>query len=187
VKDLLYKYRWFPGLLLFITCLWAPAQGSKGLGLGLIILFLGQLLRVWSRMYIGEHSRGYKKQAPQLVQSGPYSLSQNPLYVSNIIVGTGLLLIATGPSIVFGAGLIFVISFYFVLAKAEAEFLAIQFKEEYVFWSQKTPTWFGFKFKPILHSPQRSFAQALYADSTTWIIQYIIVSLFITLRFEVLF
>ena len=52
---------------------------------GVSLILLGQLLRVSARGYKAEQSRN----GHQLIQSGPYSMVRNPMYLGIILIGLG--------------------------------------------------------------------------------------------------
>jgi protein-S-isoprenylcysteine O-methyltransferase Ste14 len=70
-----------------------PAEGWCD-ALGCLIAALGHVLRVVSLRHIGPLSRTHKLGALQLVQTGPYAVVRNPLYVGNWLIAVGLCVIA---------------------------------------------------------------------------------------------
>jgi protein-S-isoprenylcysteine O-methyltransferase Ste14 len=57
--------------------------------LGLALVVLGQLIRMWTVRHIGVISRTRASRLGPLVVSGPYLLVRNPIYVGNWFLWTG--------------------------------------------------------------------------------------------------
>lgn len=121
-------------LLLFSASRWELAPLSAWLldSLGLILLLVACLGRVWCTMYLG----GYKNS--KVVTAGPYSMVRNPLYVFSFIgaIGLGLLshsLLITALLLVFFIGI-----YPFVIAKEEANLHGL-FGDDYEQYCAKTP------------------------------------------------
>lgn len=57
--------------------------------LGLALVVLGQLIRMWTVRHIGVVSRTRASRLGPLVVSGPYLLVRNPIYVGNWFLWTG--------------------------------------------------------------------------------------------------
>ncbi|MDP2043959.1 MAG: methyltransferase, partial [Candidatus Omnitrophota bacterium] len=56
--------------------------------IGLLFLFLGQLIRVSARGYKAEHS----KNSHALIEGGPYKIVRNPMYLGILLIGFGVVL-----------------------------------------------------------------------------------------------
>jgi protein-S-isoprenylcysteine O-methyltransferase Ste14 len=61
---------------------------------GLLLVGGGHFVRVWALGHAGPTTRSTRLQAPFLVESGPYAHVRNPLYVANIVIGTGIALVS---------------------------------------------------------------------------------------------
>lgn len=99
---------------------------------GLALLVLAVLGRLWSILYIGS------KKNQELVTLGPYSMTRNPLYFSSL---TGLL----GVGLVYGSMVLTVVLLMAALivfqytALREADFLKARFGEGYADYASRTP------------------------------------------------
>lgn len=154
------------GLPLLILPWISPAQHRWSLGL--LLLLPGIALRLWSRQQIGEHTRTTHLAALHLCRRGPYSLLRHPLYLSNLLVGIGLVIMDAGA---FTPILFFALYWgvlYTILARREDRWLHVRFGEFWRAWANRTPF-----FWPALRLPRgrnlRSLGKAFYADSWTWI------------------
>ncbi|MEO7454222.1 MAG: isoprenylcysteine carboxylmethyltransferase family protein [Fimbriimonadales bacterium] len=101
-------------------------------GLGLIIAAI--FGRTWCTLYIG----GRKKS--EIVDSGPYSFSRNPLYVFSVLGALGIGMSSGSATL----GVEFAVFAFAVFARAvsgEEPFLAEQHGEVYDLYKQRTPRW----------------------------------------------
>ena len=138
----------FIGFLLFAPGWWGHQQASIPMGLdgptrwclGVTVTTLGAMLYLWT---IALFARAHGTQVPiaptqQLVTSGPYAVSRNPMLTSAIMMVCG---IAVGlDSWTFMAGGFVIPTVYLVYIKAveERELLA-RFGEEYAAYRGSTP------------------------------------------------
>jgi protein-S-isoprenylcysteine O-methyltransferase Ste14 len=99
---------------------------------GLLLLLVGVLGRLWSILYVGSAKNR------ELMRSGPYSMTRNPLYFFSTIgmTGIGLMLGAVFFALLLG-GLTFVI--LYVTATREAAFLRSTFGDAYTAYERDVP------------------------------------------------
>ena len=120
-------------LAVFSTTFWgdnAFHEGIENFGLGaMVIAIVG---RAWCSLYIG----GRKK--AEIVDTGPYSISRNPLYLFSYVAafGVGAQTGSLTMALLFTA--IAVIVFYFTLKREEA-WLLNAFGEPYAAYMRRTP------------------------------------------------
>lgn len=109
---------------------------------GVVVALLGQALRVAviGYKYIvrgGKHQRVY---AEDLVTSGFFAHSRNPLYLGNILVLLGLFLVHNSPW-VYAIGVPFFLIGYIAIVAAEEDFLRGKFGPAYDAYRRDVPRW----------------------------------------------
>jgi hypothetical protein len=143
-----------------------PTKISWAIGLPLVVL--GEMLRIFSLKHIGPTTRTRDICADDLVTTGAYSCTRNPLYLGNYIKTWGFLTIAGN----FAYGLLvcvfFLIEFLGIIAYEE-DFLREKFPEKYEEF-EKTPAFFPklSKLKNIFDKGKFSFMEALRSERKTF-------------------
>jgi protein-S-isoprenylcysteine O-methyltransferase Ste14 len=115
-----------------------PAAGSDHLegwryAVGITVALGGQIIRALTigLAYIIRGGRNRKLYAKALVKNGIFAHCRNPLYLGNILIITGLGIVAH--SILFYVlGIPLFILMYMAIIKAEEDYLANKFGEEYI-------------------------------------------------------
>jgi protein-S-isoprenylcysteine O-methyltransferase Ste14 len=97
-------------------------------GLGLLVAGAGQALRFYTLGQVpeGTSGQGSVLEAKTLNTRGPYAYVRNPLYVGNLGICLGLMLVAND-AWVYAVGLAFFFGEYFFIIRAEEDFLRGQF------------------------------------------------------------
>lgn len=107
------------------------SQPTPGLlTIGLIIAFLGLILRLLAAGFIDKNER--------LTRAGPFQYTRNPLYLGSLVLGLGLMI--AGASWILG--MTFVILFaliYTPVMQSEEAFLRQKFGSVYEEYARKTP------------------------------------------------
>ena len=119
---------------------------------GALLAFLGLLLvgiavagRLWCSLYIA----GYKNQ--QLIRSGPYSMTRNPLYFFSFLGFTGIGMATQSLTIGLGTAVLFLL-FYPYVIRHEESFLQREFGDAFDDYLRTTPRFWP-KLK-LLHEPE---------------------------------
>jgi len=108
------------------------------LGLGLINL--GLVVRVWAIGYAGGSTRSYKLRAARLVTAGPYAYVRNPIYVGNLLIGLGIVFVAGSWVALAVLAVVFSIE-YGAIVSLEEEFLTRTFGDAYRKYAEQVPRW----------------------------------------------
>ncbi|MBK1667547.1 hypothetical protein CKO28_05815 [Rhodovibrio sodomensis] len=127
--------------LILVSAPWLPASHPVPLAkevLGGLLIVLAVAGRVWTTSHIG----GRKKR--ELVTTGPYALSRNPLYGFSVLgaVGIGL---STGSLVIglgLGAGVFAVLD---AISRHEEAFLRQQFGSAYDSYCRQTRRWLSLR------------------------------------------
>ncbi len=130
------------GWLLWVNRAEVPAFGGLWASIGLVLALVGQALRYFTLGWVPEGTSGQNLviQAATLNTRGPYSHVRNPLYVGNLGIVAGLLLIAND-WVVAAVGLAFFFGEYFFIIRAEESFLRSKFGEAFDAFCAKVPRW----------------------------------------------
>jgi protein-S-isoprenylcysteine O-methyltransferase Ste14 len=169
--------------LLFAALAWsrlvseAPLQPKM-----LAVVAAGMLLRAWAGAHLGLHGNGARAEAPVLTVTGPYAFSRNPLYLSNLAMGAGLVFFANslsaGAAVAF---LLFLLAHHVALARWEERHLRRLWPEEYAAYADATPRWFSLRppeksenitdtrqWRPVLLRQGRNLAYAAACALILW-------------------
>jgi len=100
--------------------------------LGVLICLAGQTLRVLAVGYEYIKRGGARKQiyAGRLIQGGMFAHSRNPLYLGNILIFCGIVVIFSAP-LAYAVGIPLVLFIYACIILAEEEFLRNKFGAEF--------------------------------------------------------
>ena len=130
-----------PFLLVLVFCTFKEASRDVVTWVpGLLLLGLGEGLRLWSVAVIGKTSRTRGSGVERLVASGPYAYVRNPLYLGNFFLTMGA---------VFISELLWVLPIVFVLFVAqyvpivlwEESVLLKRFGADYAAYCRQVPRW----------------------------------------------
>lgn len=100
------------------------------LGLALILVGIGG--RMWATLYIGG------RKAAEIVSTGPYSVTRNPLYLFSSIAAAGVGAQA-GSYVVMVFFLLFCSAAFYLVAFREERFLTETFGGDYLAYAQRVP------------------------------------------------
>ena len=153
-----------------------------GVVIAILLYVASAFLRVQTRRFIGEHTRGHVHAADSLVTCGPYSRVRHPLYISNTGFALGIAFFHLGVSLWVPPFMLVVVAFEVALSKIEDRFLEQKFGDAWRAWASRTPAVLPHlcashgscshekSFCDSKHfPPQRTFWQAFFADSSTWL------------------
>jgi len=111
-------------------------------GLGLLVAWAGQALRFHTlgRVRDGTSGQDPVLEARSLNTRGPYAHVRNPLYLGNLGITLGLLLVANDVW-VYAIALAFFFGQYFFIIRAEEAFLLQQHGDAYAEYRRRVPRW----------------------------------------------
>jgi protein-S-isoprenylcysteine O-methyltransferase Ste14 len=107
---------------------------------GVILTAAGELIRLWAVHHIGVISRTRSERLGPLVESGPFGLVRNPLYLGNILLWVGFTLTA-GMVWMAPIALALLAFEYHAIVRWEEGQLDARFGEAYRTYANKVPRW----------------------------------------------
>lgn len=169
VRPFLYRFR---GLILAIATVVALIIPPADLAIVPFLVFinifiLAVYLRIKARRAIGDHTRGTAQDAPVLVTWGAYGRLRHPLYVSNVGIGVGLVVLHLGINWITIPFVVFLLLFGLRLAKLDDRYLEERYGDEWKLWAMQTPAFIPREIH--VPGPLRSGKEAIAADMSTWI------------------
>ena len=133
LRNFLFKNRSFTPIPIVLTLLYFSNPALPFLVYGIALAALGESIRINAVRYAGGATRTTKVGAPSLCTTGPYARTRNPLYLGNMIIYCGIVLIAGGTYM--WELFILVFSFftfqYFMIISLEEETLVGLFGDDY--------------------------------------------------------
>ena len=109
--------------------------------LGLILILVGEIIRLHAVSYAGGKTRTRNVGASSLCTSGPYSRTRNPLYIGNMIIYFGVVFFSGGPLILELTLIVlifFSIQYSFIISLEEKKLIEL-FKNEYINYQKNVP------------------------------------------------
>ncbi len=146
-----FKVRGYMGVPVFLLAVIFADEGRSMPALGLISILIGEIIRIWSVAYSGATTRARQIMAQRLVREGPYSMTRNPIYIGNFLIGLGVVLFsgALFPYLLVAYLILFWME-YIPIIHAEEEYLSSKFGEEFERYKREVPRVFPnfWRFRP---------------------------------------
>ncbi|MEE8335467.1 MAG: isoprenylcysteine carboxylmethyltransferase family protein [Candidatus Neomarinimicrobiota bacterium] len=141
IRNFFFKYRSFTPIPLAVMIIYFAQRPNPYWLYGLFLVVVGESIRIWAVSYAGGETRTRTVGAPALCSAGPFARVRNPLYVGNMMMYTGIVLIAGSPSL-WSMLLITLIFFYIqysLIVSLEEETLLALFGDTYETYRENTP------------------------------------------------
>ena len=144
--EVLFKYRDYTPLPFIVVMLWKAQANQQSLMIGGALMIVGELIRIYGVAYIGGVSRTRSYSTGQkIISGGPFAHVRNPLYVGNLLLSSGLIVVAN-VELQFAHDflLIFVVIFfaqYIPVVAWEENNLVTKFGESYETYRSQVPRW----------------------------------------------
>jgi protein-S-isoprenylcysteine O-methyltransferase Ste14 len=149
--------------LLAINPAWSPFSLSTRAALaGVPIVILGELLRLWGVHHIGVISRTRSERLGPLIDTGPFSLVRNPLYLGNILLWLGFALSARLVWVAPFIGLLLALE-YHAIVRWEEQLLESRLGSPYRHYTTRVPRWI-----PRLAAPSQLEGAAAFSWRETF-------------------
>ncbi len=150
----LFRFRSFTPVPVIAALLWLlwRSRGAYGPGgalvdgvldvAGVALALAGQALRFYTLGQVpeGTSGQGNALEAATLNTQGPYAHVRNPLYVGNLGICLGLMLVAHDVA-VYVLGLLFFFGEYFFIIRAEEDFLRARFGDAFDAYCARVRRW----------------------------------------------
>ena len=144
LRYFLFSNRSFTPIPLVLVILYLSSLSYPYFIIGIGLILVGESIRIYGVRFAGGATRTREVGAPSLCTSGPYSRCRNPLYLGNMIIYCGVVLMAGGQ---FLWPLLFIVFFFFILQYSmiislEEETLVKLFGNEYQLYRESVPRLF---------------------------------------------
>ena len=147
IRNFFFKYRSYTPIPLAAVILYNAQHATAYVVLGLVCIILGESIRFWAVSYAGGITRTTTVGAAMLCTAGPFAHTRNPLYIGNMLMYNGIVLIA-GASNIFSmlmlTWLFFIIQ-YFLIINLEEQTLTRIFGTAYLDYTKNVPRLFRWK------------------------------------------
>ena len=134
IRNFFFANRSFTPIPIALSIIYFAQPENQNIVLGFMVLLVGELIRMWSVSYAGGETRTTSVGAPSLCTAGPYGYVRNPIYVGNMLMYLGIVIIAGSPNLILMvlATMSFFIIQYSLIISLEEEKLDELFGPEYV-------------------------------------------------------
>ena len=156
LRYFLFSNRGFTPIPLVLVILYLSSFSYPYFIIGIGLIVIGESIRIYGVRFAGSATRTREVGAPSLCTSGPYSRCRNPLYLGNMIIYCGVVLMAGGQ---FLWPLLFIVFVFFTLQYSmiislEEETLVKLFGNEYQLYRESVPKLFP-RISPWLGNDKR--------------------------------
>jgi protein-S-isoprenylcysteine O-methyltransferase Ste14 len=171
LRNFLFSNRSFTPIPLVLAILYLSSLSYPYFIIGMGLIMVGESIRIYAVRFAGGATRTTNVGAPSLCTSGPYSRCRNPLYLGNMIIYCGVVLVAGGQ---FVWPLLFIVFAFFTLQYSmiislEEETLVKLFGNEYQLYRESIPRLFP-RLSPWLGNDKRvplTIIQTLQTEKRT--------------------
>ena len=111
LRSFLFKKRSYTPIPIVLAILYFSQLSYPFWVYGSVFIVFGELIRLSAVRYAGGRTRTTKVGANSLCTSGPYSRTRNPLYIGNVFIYSGVVLLSGG---IYMFQLLAVVIFYFI-------------------------------------------------------------------------
>ena len=141
LRSFLFKKRSYTPIPIVLAILYFSQLSYPFWAYGTTLIILGELIRFNAVRYAGGRTRTTNIGASSLCTSGPYSRTRNPLYIGNLFIYSGVVLLSGG---IYMLELLAIVIFYFVfqysmIISLEEEKLLRVFGQEYTEYKNNVP------------------------------------------------
>ena len=141
LRSFLFKKRSYTPIPIVILILYFSDPIFPYWFYGIILIIFGESIRINAVSYAGGRTRTTKVGANSLCTSGPYSRTRNPLYIGNILIYSGVVLVSGGIYLfyLFLVVIIYFLFQYSMIISLEEEKLENLFGQNYLKYKENVP------------------------------------------------
>ena len=99
IGNFFFKYRSYTPIPLAVVIIYNAQYANAYVVLGLVCIIFGESIRFWAVSYAGGITRTTTVGATTLCTAGPFAHTRNPLYIGNMLIYGGIVLIAGASNI----------------------------------------------------------------------------------------
>ncbi len=180
IRQFFFKYRSYTPIPFLLFALYFAAPTPESFTRGILLMILGELIRIWGVSYAGGATRTRNVGANRLVTNGPFGYVRNPLYIGNVLMYTGAAIVANFwmPWLLLIVWLFFGVQYYFII-KLEEEKLGEIFGDSYLEYCREVPRILP-RLRPAhsSHPVQPNLKGALRSEKSTFLSFTLILLLF---------
>ena len=141
LRSFMFKKRSYTPIPIVLVILYFSQLSYPFWAYGAVFIIFGELIRLSAVRYAGGRTRTTKVGADSLCTSGPYSRTRNPLYIGNLFIYSGVVLLSGG---LYMFQLLTIVTLYFIvqysmIISLEEEKLSIIFGQEYSKYKKNVP------------------------------------------------
>ncbi len=170
IRDLVFRTRSFTPIPIVIILLFIAHPSPISMGIGVILMIIGESIRLWAVAHAGGATRTRSVGAPYLVTSGPYAYVRNPLYFGNVVIYLGVATIG-GEQLywLLPLTLIYFTIQYKLIISLEEDTLVELFGEQYITYRQSVPSLFPLRGRTRPQSERESdWSESFRSERSTF-------------------
>ena len=167
IGAVLFRYRGFLPVPFLLVPLLVPAQQTRAGWLGGIVLIaIGELLRIAGVSAAGTVTRRRSRNVQRLVTYGIFGWVRNPLYVGNLLIWAGFM-VGSGVLWFLPIAIVLFAIEYSLIVRYEEGVLESIFGQEFLDYKARTPRWFP-RPPAAATSGQHDLGEALRSEISTF-------------------
>jgi len=189
IGNFFFTYRSYTPIPIAAVILYNAQLANAYVLLGMALVILGESIRFWAVSYAGGITRATKVGAATLCTAGPFAYTRNPLYIGNMLMYNGIVLIAGSSNILTMLTLtwLFFIIQYLLIIDLEEKTLTNLFGNTYINYKENVPRLFPrlFRWESDDSRQPMTLVKTLYTEKRT-LQNVILFLLFIYMRSQFL-
>ncbi len=139
--EKLFRLRDYTPIPLIIMMLWLAHPFVLSVTVGLIMVVVGELLRVYAVSFIGGVSRTRTESTGgNVISEGPFAYTRNPLYIGNFLISVGFAVYSGSILVILLTIGLFVFQYHHIVNYEEGLLMA-RFGTPYDEYMRRVPRW----------------------------------------------